>query len=132
VDAVRLKDYDAALLDLSLPDSQGLATFEGLRAEAPRLPLIALTGLEDEELALKALQGGAQDYITKKSLSGESLVRSVRYAMSRSEMLRALELNAMALQASEERYRTLVEGLDAIVWEADPDRKRFTFVSHRV
>jgi PAS domain S-box-containing protein len=132
VDAARLQDFDAALLDLSLPDSQGLATFEGLRSEAPHLPLIALTGLEDEELALKALQGGAQDYLTKRSLSAESLVRAIRYAMSRSEMLRALELNAIALQASEERYRTLVDGLDAIVWEADPERRRFTFVSHRV
>ncbi len=132
VDAVRLHDFDAALLDLSLPDSQGLATFEGLRSEAPRLPLIALTGLENEELALKALQGGAQDYLTKRALSGESLVRAIRYSMSRSEMLRALELNAIALQASEERYRTLVDGLDAIVWEADPERRRFTFVSHRV
>lgn len=132
VDAVRERDFDAALLDLSLPDSQGLATFESLRSEAPRLPLIALTGLENEELALKALQGGAQDYITKRSLSGESLLRAIRYSMSRSEMLRALELNAIALQASEERYRTLVEGVDAIVWEADAERRQFTFVSHRV
>lgn len=132
VSAVRLHDFDAALLDLSLPDSHGLATFERLRAEAPLLPLIAITGLEDEEMARKALQEGAQDYLTKRSLSAESLVRAIRYAMSRSAMLRALELNSIALQASEERYRTLVDGLDAIVWEADPERRRFTFVSHRV
>jgi PAS domain S-box-containing protein len=132
LEALRLYDFDAALLDLSLPDSQGLSTFESVRAQAPHLPLIALTGLEDEQVAMKALQGGAQDYLTKHSLSGESLVRSVRYSMSRSEMLRALELNSIALASSEERYRTLVEGLDAIVWEADLERRQFSFVSRRV
>jgi PAS domain S-box-containing protein len=124
--------FDAVLLDLSLPDSQGLATLAAVRAQAPQLPTIALTGLDDEATALRALEGGAQDYIAKRSLSGESLARAVRYAISRSELLRALEVNALALAAQEERYRTLVDGLDAIVWEADLDRVRFTFVSHRV
>src|SRR6267378_3981690 len=54
-------EFDVALVDLSLPDSHGLETFERLRTEAPRLPIIALTGLEDEELALRAIHTGAQD-----------------------------------------------------------------------
>src|SRR6266571_340502 len=132
IELVKANGFDVALIDLSLPDSQGLSTFERLRAEAPGLALIAFTGLEDDELALRALQGGAQDYLTKHQVNGESLVRSIRYAVSRAEMLRALEVNALALQVSEERYRTLVDGLDAIVWEADLQRRRFTFISHRL
>src|SRR2546427_7637634 len=97
LERLAVAQFDVALVDLSLPDSHGLDTFERLRAEAPRLPIIALTGLEDEEMALKAIHTGAQDYLTKRTLNSESLVRSVRYAMGRADMTRALELNAIAL-----------------------------------
>ena len=56
---------DAVLLDLSLPDSQGFATFERVRAAAPDVPIIMLTGLADEELAVQAVRSGAQDYLNE-------------------------------------------------------------------
>ena len=58
-------DAQAVLLDLGLPDSQGMATFERARATAHHMPIIVLTGLEDEQLGVRAVQAGAQDYLVK-------------------------------------------------------------------
>jgi hypothetical protein len=74
---------DAVLLDLALPDSQGWATFDSIRAHAPTLPVIVLTGLGDEALALKMVQKGAQDYVAKMELHGGILPRAIRYAIER-------------------------------------------------
>jgi hypothetical protein len=74
---------DAVLLDLALPDSQGWATFDSIRAHAPALPVIVLTGLGDEALALKMVQKGAQDYVAKMELHGGILPRAIRYAIER-------------------------------------------------
>ncbi len=83
------KVFDAVLLDLGLPDSQGLHTFTQFQALYPALPVIILTGLEDESLAAMAVQLGAQDYLTKgshltQSASGSKLlIRSIHYAIER-------------------------------------------------
>lgn len=82
--------YDAALLDLSLPDSSGLATFTRLHEEAPFLPIIILTGLNDREVALEAMRSGAQDYLSKDELDGRFLLRVLRYAIERQKMQSAL------------------------------------------
>jgi len=87
-------DVDVVLLDLSLPDSQGLATLVECQANAPRVPIVVLTGLADEATALKALQQGAQDYLVKGK-GNDSLARVLRYAIERQrlqEELRALSL----------------------------------------
>lgn len=83
-------DVDIALLDLGLPDSQGLDTLVRLREVNPGVPIIVLTGLDDEALAEKALQQGADDYVIKSELDGKGLARAVRYAMERSRSHRAL------------------------------------------
>jgi DNA-binding response OmpR family regulator len=75
--------YDLILSDLGLPDSQGLPTFLSLRGQAPALPIVVLSGLEDEEFAVKAVQEGAQDYLVKSQVNGPLLVRSLRYAIER-------------------------------------------------
>src|SRR3972149_6138376 len=62
---VALKNYDIVLLDLGLPDSYGLETFTKFNNRYPDLPIIILTGLDDEEIAEKAIQAGAQDYLVK-------------------------------------------------------------------
>ncbi len=82
--------FDAVLLDLVLPDSQGLDTFLRLREHAPRLPIIVLSGLDDEGLAVEAVRRGAQDYLVKGQADSRLLTRSIRYAVerSRSEALR--------------------------------------------
>jgi len=74
---------DAILLDLALPDSKGKETFSKTKAQAPTIPIIILTGLGDEALALKMVQEGAQDYVTKIDLNGSVLSRAIRYAIER-------------------------------------------------
>jgi diguanylate cyclase (GGDEF)-like protein/PAS domain S-box-containing protein len=74
---------DCVLLDLSLPDSSGLDSIEALRERFPKLPLVILTGLANEDLALEALGAGAQDYLVKGSIDGAGIKRAVRYAIER-------------------------------------------------
>jgi DNA-binding NarL/FixJ family response regulator len=70
-------------LDLTLPDSFGLETFFKMQAEAPHLPIVVLTGVNDEELALEAVQRGAQDYLVKGHVNGDLLERALCYAIER-------------------------------------------------
>ena len=77
---------DAVLLDLGLPDSQGLETLAQTRKIAPNTPVVVLTGLQDSELALQALQEGAQDYLVKGTVESQSLVQSLRYAIERQRL----------------------------------------------
>jgi DNA-binding response OmpR family regulator len=74
---------DVILLDLGLPDSQGLDTFTQVYAQAPDIPIVVLTGLNDTEQAVEAVKAGAQDYLVKGEVSGGLLVRAIRYAMER-------------------------------------------------
>src|ERR1700686_1199629 len=74
---------DVVLLDLSLPDSKGLDTFSKVHTHAKELPVIVLTGFDDEELAMKAVRDGAQDYMAKGSVNSQSLMRSLRFAVER-------------------------------------------------
>lgn len=74
---------DAVLLDLALPDSKGQETFDRAKAHAPSVPIIILTGLGDEALALKMVRDGAQDYVAKIDLNGSLLSRAIRYAIER-------------------------------------------------
>jgi DNA-binding response OmpR family regulator len=90
--------FDVALLDLGLPDSQGLETFSTLHERFPALPVLILTGRSDEELGMVAVQGGAQDYLMKSEVEGPALARSLRYAMERSRLLRALERAATEIR----------------------------------
>lgn len=75
--------YDLIMLDLTLPDSSGLQTFEKANAVAERVPIIIMTALDDEDLALRAVRGGAQDYLVKGTLTTDLVVRSMRYAIER-------------------------------------------------
>src|SRR5687767_5336602 len=102
VEMLTAENPDAVLLDLSLPDSQGLGTVISVVAQVPGVPIIVLTGMDDEALAVKALQEGAQDYLVKNQLDSTLLPRTIRYAIERKQV-------EDALQASEQRFRTLVE-----------------------
>ena len=93
-------DFEAVLLDLSLPDSRGLATVEQATAFGPRLPIIVLTGLSDEAIATEAVRKGAQDFLLKdQRLDGPTLVRTIRYAIER----KRLETDLMGLNDTLER-----------------------------
>jgi Flp pilus assembly CpaE family ATPase len=80
---------DVVLLDLSLPDSKGFETFSKVHTRAKELPVIILTGFDDEELAMKAVRDGAQDYMAKGSVNSQSLMRSVRFAVERNRNIAA-------------------------------------------
>src|SRR6202790_5527535 len=81
---------DIIVLDLGLPDAQGLEAVRGTHAAAPRLPLVVLTALDDESLAARALQEGAQDYLIKGQIEPRGLLRALRYAIERKNMEEAL------------------------------------------
>jgi CheY-like chemotaxis protein len=76
-------DVDAVLLDLGLPDSQGLDTLDGVLRDFPTLPVIVLTGLDDHQVGMEAIRSGAQDYIVKGRFEAESLRRAIHYAIDR-------------------------------------------------
>ena len=81
---------DVCLLDLGLPDAQGLEAVQSIHRESPDLPIVVLTVLNDEDLALRALHEGAQDYLFKGRVDGNMLWRSLRYAMERQRVQLAL------------------------------------------
>ncbi|MFQ5787009.1 MAG: response regulator, partial [Thermodesulfobacteriota bacterium] len=82
---------DLVLLDLLLPDSQGIETFTKLHSEVPEVPIVILSGLDDEKLAFRAVQDGAQSFIFKGQLDHNTLVRVIRYAIERHKILTELE-----------------------------------------
>jgi diguanylate cyclase (GGDEF)-like protein/PAS domain S-box-containing protein len=84
------REVDIILLDLGLPDAQGLAALRRTKAAAPRVALVVLTGLDDESLAAQALQEGAQDYLIKGQIEARGLLRALRYAIERKIMEEAL------------------------------------------
>ena len=83
IKALAEKDFDLILLDLSLPDSTGIDTFRKISKEKPQTPIVLLTGLDDEALAVKLVQEGAQDYLVKGQINSKALLRAVRYAIER-------------------------------------------------
>jgi two-component system, cell cycle sensor histidine kinase and response regulator CckA len=87
---VARKDVDVVLLDLGLPDAIGVTAVERLCLEAPATPVVVLTGLEDEETGLSAVQRGAQDYLVKGRVDGALIDRSLRFAVERKRAEHAL------------------------------------------
>lgn len=83
-------EADVILLDLGLPDSQGLETFLQVHQQAPGTPIVVLTGLDDKDLAIKAVRKGAQDYLIKGQVDIELLVRTIRYSIERMRIEEAL------------------------------------------
>nr|WP_281396955.1 GGDEF domain-containing response regulator [Mesorhizobium silamurunense] len=79
--------FDLVLLDLFLPDSMGLDALRQFRATAPSVPVIVLTGLNDERLAIQAVRDGAQDYLVKGQIDGRQITRAIRYARERHRMM---------------------------------------------
>jgi len=104
MDSLKSDEFDLVLLDLSLPDSQGIDTFIKLRASKQDIPIIVLTGNKNEDMAITAVRKGAQDYIVKDEISTGLLVRSIRYAIERSgaeEKRRWLETKVLHAQKLE-------------------------------
>jgi diguanylate cyclase (GGDEF)-like protein len=82
---------DIIISDLGLPDSQGLETLIKLSEKVPEVPIIVLTGYDDEELAVGALKSGAQDYLVKGQIDINILYRSIRYSIERNSLIQQLK-----------------------------------------
>ena len=108
-EALETGDMTLILLDLSVPDSQGVDTFTRTFERHPEAPIVVLTGLQDEDLALQLVQKGAQDYLVKGEIDSQLLVRSLRYAIERARMQQALSRQVQQAQASEARFRQLAD-----------------------
>jgi len=97
LDSLKKQKFEAILLDLGLPDSQGLPTFLQLHQAAPELPVVVLSALDDEDVARQALQMGAQDYLVKRPQEIVAAARAIRYAIERQNLNRSI-------QESEQRF----------------------------
>ncbi|WP_052813088.1 response regulator [Desulfonatronum thioautotrophicum] len=122
MDAVQ---FDVVLLDLSLPDSQGLETVRGGLEAARDMPVVVLTGRDDEELALRILEMGAQDYLVKGRHDADALLRALRHALARARTERALRRSEALLSG------ILDNTLDA-VWSATWPDFQVIFVSRSI
>ena len=93
------ENFDIILLDLGLPDCQGLAALMAIKAQVPHIPVVILTGLGDEKLSFQAVRQGAQDYLVKGQVTAEVLVRTIRYAIERKRAEEALMQAKAAAEA---------------------------------
>jgi len=93
LDSLQKTSPSVILLDLNLPDSQGAETFRKVLEQAPNVPVVILSGQDDEALAMKALHQGVQDYLVKGAISSGGLDRAMRYAVERQALLRSLEMS---------------------------------------
>ncbi|MDH7598406.1 MAG: PAS domain S-box protein [Sedimentisphaerales bacterium] len=115
-EALKKGGFDIVLSDLGLPDSHGMETIRALRSLVPELPLVVLSGLDDEATAIQALQQGVQDYLIKGRVDSQLLGRSIRYAMERKRAERQMRV-------AEQRYRTIFENSAVAIMLADEQQR---------
>ena len=106
------KEIHVVLLDLSLPDSFGIHTFQLLKAVVEKIPVIILTGLSDTSVALEAIKEGAQDYLVKSELTESLLAKTIQYSLERKR-------NLENLRESNERFNTMVKATNDAIWDWD-------------
>ncbi|MFW5666165.1 MAG: diguanylate cyclase domain-containing protein [Coleofasciculus sp.] len=104
--------FDIILLDLSLPDSQGLNTVIQVKAKAPTTPIVVLTSLNDQKLAIQVVREGAQDYLIKGQFAGENLVRAIRYAIERERDRESIRQQAKRERILERMVEQIRRSLD--------------------
>lgn len=128
-DLLQRRRVDVVLLDLHLPDASGLDSVKAIQKISPELPIVVLTGMDDEDLALACIDAGAQDYLDKQELKPLVLKRTIGYAISRLREAQLRDLNALL-----ESYRSLSSdgtgtSITAITAGLGPirDRSRGTF-----
>jgi len=112
IECLSSRFYDLALVDLGLPDSKGIDIIQKVRRVSPNMPIVVLTGLDDEATGLSAIQNGATDYLIKGPALNDSLIRAVLYALERKK-------SEKALQESEAKFRTIFENAGGAIFIAD-------------
>jgi signal transduction histidine kinase len=126
VERLRRGSIEVALVDLSLPDSNGLETVQALLTAAPTVPVVVVTGLDDEQLAIDLLQKGVQDYLLKQDIEPKLLARTLRYAIERSRATTLESLNRQ-LEATKSSLTKAVAELQ----QTNEELAQFTyFASH--
>jgi len=138
---IRTKHFDAMLSDLCLPDSMGLDTVQVMAAQAPALPLVVLTGISNEDLARRAVQYGAHEYLIKGESGGGAIARALHYAIESkrlemrlrvanealerrvAERTAKLEIANRSLRESEARFRSLAAMSSDWYWETDVEHR---------
>jgi PAS domain S-box-containing protein len=118
---------DVILSDLGLPDSHGLDTVTKILLQVPRIPLVVLSGFDDEDIAIKAVQSGAQDYLVKGQMDNSQLERSLYYAIERAHLQDELEQNAQKISSIQANLLKILENnVDAIVVVSEDGHIQFT------
>jgi len=124
IERLAANSIEVVVLDLSLPDSQGIDTFARVQASAPHVAVIVLTGNTDTHEALRTVEEGAQDFLVKGQVNGEQLTRSIDYARSRKASELELRESESKLQDSNDRLTHMVydvaEAMGRIVEARDP------------
>ena len=110
------EDINLVLLDLSLPDSNGLQSYESVNEYASSIPIIVLTGLIDMEVALETMASGAQDYLIKGEFDEKLLEKSMQYSIERKKSLESL-------RESNERYKFVTKATNDVVWDMNLDTR---------
>jgi signal transduction histidine kinase len=106
--ALKQNRFDVVLLDLNLPDCSGLKTIEKITEHNPNVPIVILSGLDDEEITLQSLRRGAQDYLVKGQFDSQLLTRSISYSIERSQAEKEIRRANRALQVISESSQVLV------------------------
>ncbi len=122
---------DILLLDLELSDARGLEAIRRAHAAAPRVPLVVLTGQDDESLAVGAVHEGAEDYLVKGQIDTRGLLRALRNAVERKRLEEALFVEKERAEDAFQLFKTLVENLPDVIARYDPDL-RHLFISPAV
>jgi PAS domain S-box-containing protein len=114
IERLNSNEIDVVLLDLTLPDSVGLDTFKAVKAQAREVPIIVLSGLDDETIAVNAVHAGAEDYLVKGRVDSQLITRAIIYAIERTEARKAI------LRA-EEKFRSIFENSVSGIFQTTPE-----------
>ncbi|MCB0214221.1 MAG: response regulator [Anaerolineae bacterium] len=126
LDLLETEDFDVILLDLQLPDSYGFETLETVQQHIFHIPIVLLTGLDDEAFALEAVREGAQDYLVKGKIESDLLVRTLKYAIERKQaeqMIRRRNLELALLNEERHRLSTALEQTAESIIITDSDNR---------
>lgn len=126
IECLSLGGIDLILLDLALPDSEGFETFLQVYSKFSHIPIIVLTGLNDDFLGLNAVKEGAQDYLVKGEVNGQILARSIKYAIERHKLQDVLSEQTKELKVREANLHNLINtNVDAMIIVDDDGKIRF-------
>jgi PAS domain S-box-containing protein len=112
-------EFDLILLDLNLPDSKELATLDSVRKNAHNVPVVVITALSDEGLALEAMKKGAEGFLVKGQMGVNALLQAIFFAVERHQILMKLEEKIRELERSKARFKNIIERIDCAVVVVD-------------